>query len=422
MRVLLGAQSCGFGPVSKLTAISRALAGHHRVCVGITVASDFAQRNAEAYDEVVPLGSGVELVDQVRSADRVISVMDADLVFTALALDRPVLLVDSLLSFWQLEKTPEEIAATCRRMQSDRYADWRRHTADLNPHEMIYAAHLCADASMIQNFPGAPERVARLRALGAASPLLSGPIVDEVGLSEVDDPGTEPFDLLINLGGFQNFLLDYDTHNQYLELISRWVPELVAERPDFRRVAVCGGGYGGPRGSEVKVGESTITFECMSQREFMAAVARARHYLLTPGLTAIHESVALGRFPLALPEEHYGHIANLEALDGTLFGDAGARFRDLIEGYDVPADDFAGTAAIVSHVGDVLNDDVAYRRFADRMGEHIDTFVTLSDEVRDAGVAELRELLSGPSFSEILYEFVPGGLRGRRSPIEVSIP
>ena len=111
---------------------------------------------------------------------------------------------------------------------------------------MIYAAHLCADASMIQNFPGAPERVARLRALGAASPLLSGPIVDEVGLSEVDDPGTEPFDLLINLGGFQNFLLDYDTHNQYLELISRWVPELVAERPDFRRVAVCGGGYGGP--------------------------------------------------------------------------------------------------------------------------------------------------------------------------------
>ncbi|MFD6091111.1 hypothetical protein ACFWGN_03215 [Oerskovia sp. NPDC060338] len=409
--------------MAKLTAISRALEGHHRVCVGITVASDFAQRNEDAYDEVLELEAGdAGLEQQIREADWVVSVMNADLVFSALSQGRPVMLIDSLLAFWQLARTPTEIAETCRRMQLEGFADWRNHIAELSPHEQIYAAHVCATASVVQNFPGVPERVAELRALGAASPVLSGPIVDEFGLSGVEASEDEPLDLLINLGGFKNFLLDYDTHNQYLELISRWVPELVAARPELKRVAVCGGGYGGPRASEIRVRESTITFECMSQREFIAAVASARHYMLTPGLTAIHESIALGRFPLALPEEHYGHIANLDALRGTLFGRTGTRFKDLIEGYEVPPDDFAGTAAIVNHVEDVLNDDGAYRRFADRMGERIDTFVALSDADRDGGVAELRELLSGPSFSEILYEFIPAGVPDGRSAMQVSVP
>lgn len=408
MRLLLGAQSCGFGPVSKLTAISRGLEGHHRVCVGVTVASDFAHQNADAYDEVIELGDDpAELEREVSEADWVVSVMNADLVFTALAAGRPVMLVDSLLAFWQLERTPDEIAATCRTLRATGYQDWREQVATLNPHEQIYAAHLCADASAAQNFPGVAERVAELCDLGAAQPMLTGAIVDETGLRDVVHAPEEPIDLLVNVGGFKNFLLDYDNHNQYLTLVSRWVPDLVAAWPQLERVVVCGGAYGGDRAYVQRVGDSVITFECLPQRDFIAAAANARHYLLTPGLTAIHESLALGRFPMALPEEHYGHIANLEALAGTGFGRQGARFADLLDGYSVPADDFAGTAAIVEHVGALLDDDAAYARFVAGMDERIAAYVALTEEDRTAGVAELRELLSGPSFLDVLRDVIP---------------
>lgn len=408
MRVLLGAQSCGFGPVSKLTAISRALDGHHRVCVGVTVASDFAQRNPDAYDEILELEPGDPALEQeLARADWVVSVMNADLVFDALAADRPVLFVDSLLAFWQLQRTPVEIADLCARLRARRFEDWQAELGGLAPHEQIYAAHLCATASVAQNFPGVPERVEELRGLGASRPYLSGPIVDELGLSEERPAGDEPLDLLINLGGFKNFLLDYDVHNQYLELFSRWVPDLVARRPELRRVAVCGGGYGGPRARRLEVGEAVVTFECMAQRDFIAAVASARHYMLTPGLTAIHESVVLGAFPMALPEEHYGHVENLRALDGTRFGRGGARFLDLIEHYEIPEDDFEGTAAIVGHVARLLEDDGAYRRFAEAMEKRIDAYVSLDEHERAEGVAEIRTLLSGPSFASTLSEIIP---------------
>ncbi|MFC0643901.1 hypothetical protein [Cellulomonas phragmiteti] len=394
--------------MSKLTAISRALEGHRRTFVGTTVASDFAHRNADAYDEVIEHdGDLTDVQDRVGPVDLVVSVMDADLAFSALAKGLDVLLVDSLLAFWQLERTPAEIADVCRRAAGRGYVGWQDDVGALTPHEQIYAAHLCATASVAQNFPGVPTRVRELEQLGAAAPRLSGAIIDHdaVGGAEgVDgsDVEVEPIDLLVNIGGFKNFLLDFDVHNEYLHLIERWVPDLVRAWPQLRRVVVCGGAYGGERGRDLTVGRCRVTFECKPQREFIAAMAATRHYLLTPGLTAIHEALAVGSFPLALPEEHVGHIANLQGLGATRFGRDGARFTDLVPGFEVPADDFHGTAAIDRRVGQLLRDDVAYAGFVDGMNARLGTYLELTDAEREAGVAELREMLSGPSFADVL--------------------
>ncbi|WP_282203036.1 hypothetical protein [Kitasatospora fiedleri] len=408
MRILLGAQSCGFGPISKLTAVSRALDGHHRVFTGVTVAADFAHRNADAFDEFVDIAADAGALDrEIRRADWVVSVMDADLVFRAVAAGRPVLLVDSLLAFWKLDTPAWRIAELCELSRRTGSAPPAEVLAELSPHEQVFAAHLLADVSAAQNFPGVAERIAELRALGAVGAHLTGPIVDEPALADVPRATEDAVDLMVNIGGFKNFLLDYDHHNAYLHLVSRWIPDLLADWPRFDRVAVCGGSYGGDRAARVAVGGRTAEFRCLSHRAFIPAVASARHYLLTPGLTAIHEALLLGHFPMALPEQHYGHISNLEGLAGTLFERHGSRFSDLIPGYEVPADDFEGTAAIVGHVGRLLADDGGYALFRRGMNERIESFVDLGPEDRADGVAELRALLQGPSFSALLGEVLP---------------
>ncbi|MBM2620376.1 hypothetical protein JIG36_33180 [Actinoplanes sp. LDG1-06] len=407
MRILLGAQSCGFGPISKLTALSRLLPHHHRIFAGVTVAADFAQRNASAFDEVVDVGTDAALLGGlVADCDHVVSVMDAELVFRAYAADRPTMFLDSLLAFWQLRTPEAEIAALCATAPRGDYAKLDAHFAALSPHERIYAAHLLAESSLVQTFPGVPERAQRLRELGARNIHVTGPIVDEPAITGVPEGDRDGYDLLINLGGFKNFLLDYDHHNDYLRLIARWVPDLMADRPEFERIAVCGGGYGAGREKVVRVGGRTAEFRCLPQREFLPAVATARNYMLTPGLTAIHESLLLGQFPMALPEQHAGHVANLESLGGTSFHRLGARFADLIEDYDIPADDFAGTAAIVEEVGRVLSDDDRYDRFRQGMNTRIEAFLAVGAEGRAEGVRELKSLLQGQSFADLVGELI----------------
>ncbi|MGW1615820.1 hypothetical protein ACWCQZ_41515 [Streptomyces sp. NPDC002285] len=401
MRILLGAQSCGYGPISKLVAVSRMLRGHWRTFSGETVAADFARYNSEAFDEIVDGGPGAR-TDLVRSSDYVISVMDADLVFQAFSASRPVMMIDSLFSFWQLRRPGAAISELCGDPPRGDYRALEQHLTGLSPHERIYAAHLLADVSLVQNFPGVPERARDIASFRAGQVHVTGPITDRTGVHDAHVRTGSGLDLLINLGGFKNFLLDYDRHNTYLMLFDRWVPDLLRDWPAFRRVAVCSGGFGHGREHQVRVGGRVADFTCMPQREFLREVATAQHYMLTPGLTAIHEAIQLEQLPLALPEQHYGHIVNVESLADTAFGRQATRFTRLIDGYCAPPDDFEGTAAIVRQVGRLLEDDGAYARFRRGMNEAIEAFTATSANERADGVAELRDLLRGPSFHDIV--------------------
>jgi hypothetical protein len=402
VRIVMGAQNCGFGPVSELVAVSRPLRGHERVFVGDGVAAVFARRNSDAFDDMcdttgMPEKARSAMIDDLlRGCDHVISVMDAELVFRAAVARRPVTMVDSLFSFWRLAQPPAGIHELCATMPRSRFAAADRHLARLSPHERVAAAHLLAAHSVVQNFPGVPERAAQFAALDDGPEMhLTGSIVDVEGLREVARTAEPEYDLLINIGGFKNFLLDFDVNDDYVRLLLRWVPDLLRDWPRFRRVLVCGGPFGEGRERAVTAAGGRADCRFLRQRELLQAVASTADYLMTPGLTALHESIALGRLPLAIHEQHYAHVFTMRALDGTLFGRSGGRFTDVVPCHPLPEDDFAGTAALVELAGRVREDDELYATYRRTFNERIEHHLSLTPAQRQRGVEELGRLLDG---------------------------
>ncbi|GHG75191.1 hypothetical protein [Streptomyces griseocarneus] len=416
MRILLGAQNCGFGPASVLVAVSRLLPGHERVFVGDGVAAAFARRNSDAFGAIHeltdPYGQQSVLLDRLLAgSDQIVSVMDADLVLRAVVARRPVVLVDCLFGFWRHRHSLTRIRRLCADMPRTSFPAARRHLDCLSPHERVLAAHLLADHSVVQNFPGVSRRMAEFTDAGAGGAMhLTGPLVDLEGLREAREgkregsgpAGSRPegsgpdYDLLINTGGFKNFLLDFDTNNDYLRLIDRWIPDLLRDWPRFTRVLVCGGPYAGHRESTLRSAGRRVDRRHLPQRELLRQVAATPHCLLAPGLSALHEATLLGRLPLALHEQHYAHVFTLRHLAGTLFGHQAGRFADVLPGHALPEDDLAGTEALVAVAGRIREDDSLYARFRDTFNERIERYLCLTPEQRHGGVAELRRLLDGP--------------------------
>ncbi|WP_269856076.1 hypothetical protein [Streptomyces sp. RPT161] len=408
----MGAQNCGFGPASVLVAVSRLLSGHERVFMGDGVSAAFARRNATAFDAVheltEPYGNGSVLLDRLLAdSDHVVSVMDADLVLRAVVARRPVVLVDCLFSFWQHRAPLTRIQDLCTTLPRTSFPAARRHLLHLSPHERVLAAHLLADHSVVQNFPDVSRRMAEFTDTGMHhTMLLTGPLVDLDGLKEAaagEPAAVEPhYDLLINIGGFKNFLLDFEANNDYLRLIDRWIPDLLIDWPRFSRVLVCGGPYAGHRSSSHRSGGRHVDRRFLPQRELLRQVARTPHSLLAPGLSAVNETTLLGRLPLALHEQHYAHTFTVRNLAGTLFGRLAGRFADVLPGHPLPEDDYSGTQALVTVAGRIVEDDDLYARFRSTYNERIEQYLFLPPEQRCAGVAELRRLLGGPPAPSVI--------------------
>ncbi|KIZ15535.1 hypothetical protein [Streptomyces natalensis] len=406
MRILMGAQNCGFGPASVLVAVSRLLPGHQRVFVGDGVAAEFARRNAAAFENIheltEPHGHGAALLDRLLAeSDQVVSVMDADLVLRSVVARRPVVLVDCLFGFWRHGHSLARIRDLCATVPRTSFTAARRHLACLSPHERILAAHLLADHSVVQNFPGVSRRMAEFTDTGADGAMhLTGPLVDLEGLREAGqgEPATggPDYDLVINTGGFKNFLLDFEANNDYLRLIDRWIPDLLADWPQFTRVLVCGGPYAGHRGGTHQTSGRRVDRRFLPQRELLRHAATTPHSLLAPGLSALNETTLLGQLPLALHEQHYAHTFTVRNLAGTLFGQLAGRFADVLPGHALPEDDYAGTQALVAVAGRIFQDDDLYARFRGTFNERIERYLFLTPKQRREGVTELRRALDGP--------------------------
>jgi hypothetical protein len=409
VRIVMGAQNCGFGPVSELVAVSRPLHAHERVFVGDGVAAVFARRNPDAFDALYDTSGLSEnarsalIDDLLRDSDHVVSVMEAELVLRSVVARRPVTMVDSLFSFWQLTRPPARIRDLCATMPRSRFAAADRHLSGLSPHERVVAAHLLATHSVVQNFPGVTERAAEFAALGGGPEIhLTGSVVDVEGLRNVTRTAEPEHDLLINIGGFKNFLLDFDVNNDYVRLLHRWIPDLLRDWPRFRRVLVCGGPFGEGRERTVRAAGGRADCRLLRQRELLQVAASTADYLLAPGLTALHESIALGRLPLAIHEQHYAHVFTMRALDGTLFGRGGGRFTDVVPCHPLPEDDFAGTAALVELAGRIREDGALYAKYRRTFNERIEQYLSLTPPQRRHGVGELGKLLDGDPVHSVM--------------------
>ncbi|MEF9908590.1 hypothetical protein [Streptomyces sp. P9-A2] len=413
MRIVMGAQNCGFGPVSELVAVSRPLHEHERVFVGDGVAAVFARRNPDAFDATYDISGLSEnarsamIDDLLRSSDHVVSVMDAELVLRSVVARRTVTMVDSLFSFWQMTQPLTEIRDLCTAMPRSRFAAADQHLSGLSPHERIVAAHLLATHSVVQNFPGVTERAAGFAALGEGPRIhVTGSIVDVEGLRDVVRTAEPEHDLLINIGGFKNFLLDFDVNNDYLRLLHRWIPDLLRDWPRFRRVLVCGGPFGEGREQTIRAAGGRAECRLLRQRELLQVAATTADYLMAPGLTALHESITLGRLPLAIHEQHYAHVFTMRALDGTLFGRSGGRFTDVVPCHPLPEDDFAGTAALVELADRIRENQELYAKYRQTFNERIEQYLTLTPPQRQHGIEELGKLLYGIPTHSVMTEIL----------------
>jgi len=406
MRILSSAQACGFGPVSKLAAITTLFPKSDIDFIGQDVSLDFARRHRHRFGDISPGDTSrpEELEEALARADLVISVMDAELVFWAVRAEVPVLFFDSLLSFWLTERSTEELAARAQLVRTASLSTARVVYEELAPHERIMLAHLLAKRSYAQSFPGVAARIADFARVGADHVELCGPILDFPGLSAALDtpPPERPAGLLVNLGGFQNFFLDYESHNAYLGVLERWVRDVAADHPDLGRILVCGGAYREP--VVTSVGDVEIEFTFLPHKEFLRHLAHTPLYAVPPSLTSLHEAVVLGRMPLLLPEQHYGHIVNLRGLSDTAVGRLAASLQFVEGRFDVPEDDLEGTRELDRLTRELLEDEPAYRTVRTHLHQQLSAYRSLTTGQRTTAVAELGSLLGGPPLAELLTE------------------
>jgi hypothetical protein len=407
MRFLASAQPCGFGPVSKLVALASFLEPSDICFAGGGVALEYARLHSQAFHRVAAVDTGDpgQVLPLLAEAEAAISVMDAELVYWAVRAGVPAYLFDSLLSFWRLDHPLEWLASVARLVRSAPEDRARRAFERLGPHERILVAHLLAERSYAQRFPGVDARVAQLRAAGAAGARACGPIVNlpalEAAMRARPDP-SRPTDLLLNLGGFKNFLLDYDRYNAYLQLIRRWVGDLPRDWRRFRRITVCCGAF--PRSETTAAGPAEIEATRLPHGDFLRRMVAAPVYLMPPSLTSLHEAVIAGILPMALPEQHYGHVFNLRMLAGTPFRERAATLFDLPIDLRIPEDDLEGTRAMAAATSRIVADPDDYRAFRGYMNERIDGYLAVGDGWRSRGVEQLRRLLQGPPLAAVMSD------------------
>jgi hypothetical protein len=401
VQIVMGAQSCGFGPVSKLVAVSRLLTEHRRIFIGRTVALEFAMANSGAFDEIYDEDAltPVTVRGLIESSELAISVMSANLVFQAAEAGTDAVLIDSLFPFWKLDRSIAEIEKAV-----DRAVRTSMSVLDmLSEHERVIAAHLIARKSLIQGTEGTRERLGMMSAKARESAIVTSPIIDEQNLARArDSQGEAETRLIINIGGFQNFHLGYQRNNGYLRLIRRWVADLVQDWPELSPAMVCSGAYGSQAAELPGPAVMNVSFRLLPQAELFTAIRNSPYYFLTPGFTSVCEAVALDRLPLALPEQHYGHVFNIQTFSNTTFGCMACRLADCLPDYSVPEGDLPGTRAIARYADRIVDDDELYARFREAINIKIDNYLQLSDQQVTTAIKELEAAFSGVELATVL--------------------
>lgn len=268
--IVFTAQSFGFGPVSKMLAVSESIRDARKIFFGASVAYDLAKLHK--FDEIHDFSheDHEEIRELLQRCDLFINVMDFPLCQIARLADVPYFLIDSLLWFWP--ELPEGI----------READ-------------IYFA---------QNFfNDVQEKVLEYQLTNAR---IIGPIIsDSFSKYEKADQ------VMINFGGLECPFIEIGKNSTYpFTILKNLLPVLDRH---FSHILVTGRKRVMDMLNDSFRENRFLRFEMLDQRRMLEELYRSKALFTTPGIQSFYDSA--DKVPIfCLPPHSNSQYRNLDTL------------------------------------------------------------------------------------------------------------
>lgn len=394
--IIVSAQACGYGPVSKLVTILNHLHSNHLTFIGRGVALEYIKRYSNIFDKIVLSDDNQTTISEIENCDFGIIVMNHEVAFLLFKKRRPFYFIDSLFSFWISLKSCAEMIEISKRMKKchdEKILDDIFNS--LSIHEQKILCHLLANKSYIQNFPGVPERVNEFKKNGICNMIITSSIVNIKNIStncNIIESLSDQF-ILINLGGVTNFLINENNYNYYTKLIEKFSCDYL-KNTKGRDIVLCSGIY--KKQSILNIGNNKIFKLSLTSELFLRLMQQADIYLTSPGLTSINEVVILNKLPILLPEQHYSQYHNIYGLCNTqIYSKLSLGLNQLFEKYEIPNHDYKGSIAILRYIENVINDKRIYSAFYTKLSALINKLSLISSKEQYSMIHELRKLLTG---------------------------
>jgi hypothetical protein len=405
LHVLASAQPFGFGPVAKLAVLAGQLAPLPVTFVGSGIALRYARVNDESFVDVLEHDLADSSTARILASGcaAAISVMEPNLTYACVRARRPVHFFDSLFGFWQAERSFMELAAIADVVRRGSDAEADHAFRSLAVHEAMLVSHLIATSSYAQALPGVSDRIAMLARFGVTPIRATGSMLDVDRLRALrSDASRNSRTLLMNLGGFTNAFLDYASRGSYIDIMLRWLTGRARSSREFDEMLVCSGAF--TEGYETEVNGTRMRVGMLPHRELLEVLVTRPVYLAAPGLTSLHETVALGVPVMLLPDQHYGHTHNRLTLAGTHLTRYGSSFSDLGLAIDIPDSDLDGTHALADVAAAIDRDAHLFQAFTEYMNHRLDGFQAITLSEGDDFIGELAELLDCSPIAEVMSE------------------
>ncbi|OHD27727.1 MAG: hypothetical protein A2Y34_08840 [Spirochaetes bacterium GWC1_27_15] len=404
MKILLGAKSCGFGPVSKMITIAKLLNENHSLSfLGIDTSLIYSESNRELFTNIYNINPKdcKNYHNIFKENDKVISVMDEEIGFWAIKYNKPLYFFDSLFFFWIISNDLTSLIDKAYKIKQMELLPAYELFHTLTVHERKVVIHILATKSFTQNYPGVQNRIELLKEYGLNNIILTGPIIN-INKEEIDESQSienEYFDILINLGGFKNFILDFDKNNYYLKLIEKWIIDFSYEFPQFKKILIAGGAYDKEK-KEINNNSVNIKYRFLKHNIFVESLKKSKYIFSPAGLTTLIESVSLNKLPFLLSEQHYGSYINYESLNGTLLYDISFSLKNIFSDIVITNDDYKGSLEIINYTEKILKNKNLYKKFCDITFIKINNFINLNDNFIDKALTEINSLFTGLDLSE----------------------
>jgi hypothetical protein len=416
MRIILGASSFGFGPVSKLGAIANLLNGFERLFVGDGTAYQFARRNPNCYEKILSIDEFTAHPAIWKRCDFSVIVMEPDLAFQLIQLGIPTYYFDSLLDLWILPDGIAPLASATAKIRQSSVERGKHIFHSFSLHERKVLAHMLSRRAFAQNFPGVPQRVAELHRLGFGTVELLGSMIDPTASTVGAQRKTEAEDgwsMVITLGGVCNPFIGFFENDYIIDLMERWAAAFLASRDDCREVVLCCGRYGAP--TSRRIGRGRLVRQFAAHDEFIALLKNAEVLISAPGRTTLHEAYQLRKVPVLLPEQHYGQHVSLKKLEGTGLGTFSLPLNTIVDLPTLPLSPPKATDIIVSRIRHILDSNDLFLRFDRMLRTRVQNVRGLDSVTRYQILDEIKPFVTGQNFAESVHSIVAQCVKAQRN-------